>query len=135
KLMPLTREDTIFAFFSTAFFQNLMNPHYQVELRRRMQAVVDIELVQLARLAAQREGQPAESIDDLVAAELLPAGFGKRPDGSGPIIAGKEVIDSLRGARGYFLPIPDVKLEGITADEGKRVESQLAALARDWKRM
>jgi hypothetical protein len=135
KLMPLTREDTIFAFFSPAFFQNLMSPHYQVELRRRMQAVVDIELVQLARLAAQREGQPHETVDDLVAADLLPSGFGKRPDGSGPILAGKNVLDSMRGPRGYFLPIPDVKVEGITADEAQRAENQLVALARDWKRM
>jgi hypothetical protein len=135
KLMPLTREDTIFAFFSPAFFQNLMSPHYQVELRRRMQAVVDIELVQLARLAAQREGRAHETIDDLVAADLLPPGFGKRPDGSGPILAGKDVIDSMRGPRGYFLPVPDVKVEGITADEAQRAENQLAVLARDWKRM
>ena len=36
----------------------------------------------LARLAAKAEGRNANSIDDLIAAELLPAGFGHRADGS-----------------------------------------------------
>src|SRR5262249_19627450 len=34
--MPTSRQDTVFVYFSSAFFQGLFSPHYQVELERRM---------------------------------------------------------------------------------------------------
>jgi hypothetical protein len=92
--MPLSRQDTVFVYFSTAFFQGLFNPQYQVELERRMKAVTDIELVLLSRLAAGGEQLPSDSIDGLVAARLLPRGFGRRPDGSGPVAVGNEWLDA-----------------------------------------
>ncbi|MCA9206000.1 MAG: hypothetical protein KDA59_23265, partial [Planctomycetales bacterium] len=86
----------------------LVSPQYQIELTRRMKAEADIELLRLARLTARNEGSPAQSIDELVAGGFLPREFGRRPDGSGPIEAGDTILDSRRGARGSFLPIPDV---------------------------
>lgn len=44
-------------------------------------------------------------------------GFGTRPDGSGTIEVGEEVMDTRRGARGSFLPIADVEMELVTAEE------------------
>ncbi len=77
-IMPTSRQDTVFVFFSSAFQQGLLSPQYQVELRRRLQAVTDLELVQLAQWAARTEGRPAQTIGDLVQGQLLPAGFGRR---------------------------------------------------------
>jgi hypothetical protein len=133
--MPLGRNDTIFIYFSSAFFEGLLSPHCQVELERRMKSVTDIELLQLAGMAARCEGIRDESIDDLVAAGLLPPGFGRRPDGSGPVLAGSELLDSRRGARGSFVPIPDVKIGAITRAEASRVDALSSQLSQQWRRM
>jgi hypothetical protein len=116
-LMPLERGDSVFVYLSEPFFQNLVGPGYRVETVRRMRALADIELVQLARLAAGAEGQPGNSIEELIAGGFLPADFGPRPDGSLTVIDGNEVYDSLRGRRGTFLPVPDVEVSAVTLTE------------------
>jgi len=133
--MPIAREDTIFAFFPSAFWTALMSPQYQIELRRRLKAVTDIELIELAMLAATAEKQPADTIEDLVQAGLLPAGFGRNADGSGPIIETERVIDSLRGARGSFQPIADIELQGLTPSETTRYLEQANYFQSNWKQM
>ncbi len=37
-VVPVSRGDTIFVYFSSAYFRNLLSPHYQVELRRRLRS-------------------------------------------------------------------------------------------------
>ncbi|WP_146519484.1 hypothetical protein [Stieleria varia] len=128
-LVPLDRQDTIFAYFSPEMLQGLVSPEYLIELRRRMHALSDISLVHLARLAAAAGDKSAGSpdntatqewgIDELVAGGYLPTNFGVRPDGSGVIALDDEIIDTLRGARGTFLPVADVPLKSVT-----QVESQ-----------
>ncbi len=117
QLMPLSRDDTIFAFFSPEMMQGLVDPAYLIELRRRMYAKADIALVHLARLAAKTEGQPLESADELVDAGFLPRSFAQRGDASGVITVGSQVLDSNRGARGTFLPIADADVQAATAEE------------------
>ena len=114
--MPLTRDDTIFLFAPATFLQNLASPHYRVELDRRLRSVGEMRAIKLAHLAAAAEGQPANSIDDLIAAELLPAGFGQRFDGSklDERIASVTYRDSLRGEAGWMTPIPDMPVDRIT---------------------
>lgn len=133
--MPQSREHTVFAYFSAPFLQGLASPQYQVELRRRMQSVTDMEVLQLARLAARGERAPADTIDDLVEGGFLPAGFGRRPDGSGIVAADNGAVDSLRGARGTFAPIPDIEIDAITADEARRCVLQAQYYAAHWKQM
>jgi hypothetical protein len=133
--MPLDRQDTVFVYFSSTFFEGLLSPQYQIELSRRMKSVTDMEILQLARLAAAGEGVRGGTVDDLVEAGLLPPGFGRRPDGSGPILSDTGMLDSRRGARGYFLPIPDVKLAGVTAAEAQRAAALAEAYAGQWRRL
>jgi hypothetical protein len=135
KALPLVRNDTVLVYFSSAFFEGLFSPQYQVELERRMKSITDLELVLLARWAAQGEGQPARTLADLVAGGYLPPGFGRRPDGSGPILSEDEPVDSRRGARGTFLPIPDVTINGITPHEAQRLAALQDQLAQQWRRM
>jgi hypothetical protein len=100
-----------------------------------MKAVTDLEMLQLARLAGIGEGVRGDTPEELAAAGLLPRGFGRRPDGSGPIVTDGGMIDSRRGARGFFTPIPDVKIAGVTAAEAARVTSLAAAYADSWRHM
>jgi hypothetical protein len=133
-VMPLSRDDTIFIFASAAYLQNLASPHYRVELDRRLRSVGEMRAIKLARLAAVAESQPANSIDDLIAAELLPPGFGQRFDGSKlePSPSGRgqgegalaDVLsyrDSLRGEPGWMSPIPDMPVDRITPAEARRL--------------
>jgi len=97
--MPLDRDDTIFVFASTRFFQNLLTPQYQIELRRRNRIATDMILLQLGKLAANNEGHRQMPIDDMVNAGYLPHGFGFRPDGGSFRIEGDQWTDSIRGLR------------------------------------
>ena len=115
--MPLDREDTIFVFASTGFIQNLLTPQYQIELRRRNRIATDMVLLELAKLAARNEGYGDISIDDMVKAGYLPQNFGYRADGGVFQIDGENWRDSIRGLRGFFVPIPDLKLNQVTAEE------------------
>ena len=133
--IPTSRDDTIFVYFSSAFFENLLSPAYLIELNRRLHAATDLELVMLARLAAPTKDCRAKHWTNWSAAGFLPSGFGKRADGSGPIVAQSALLDSLRGVRGYFLPVPDVRIEGISPDEQTRYAAQSAYYAENWKQM
>jgi hypothetical protein len=114
---PADGKDTIFAYLSSAFFRNMVRPEYRVEISRRLQAAADIDAVQLAQFAAASERQPDNSIDALRAGGYLPPEFGQRPDGSRTLIDTNAVYDSLRGARGTFVPVPDVEVKAITPAE------------------
>lgn len=113
--------DAVFAYLSEAFFRQLASPSYQIEMMRRLRSATDIELVEMAQMAARNERKPAESIDQLIAGGFLPDGFSSaahRPDGSQLILhPDGQITDSLRGGRGTFLPIPDVDVRGATASE------------------
>src|SRR4029079_11741259 len=93
------------------------SPRYQIELDRRLRSAVEIELVQIAQLAARSEHRPGGTIAELIASDLLPAGFGTRPDGRRLELVDGVAVDSVRGHRGAFLPAPDVEIGKVTAAE------------------
>lgn len=134
-IMPTAREDTIFVYFSTAFMRGLVSPHYQVELRRRLQATADLQVLQLAILAARSERQAAETIAELIAGKFLPRGFGRRADTSTLLIQNEVVVDSLRGERGSFTPIPDIEITSVTEAEADYCAGQNDYYVEHWKQM
>ncbi|QEG22194.1 hypothetical protein [Mariniblastus fucicola] len=115
--MPLEREDTLFAYLSTPFLQQLLTPAYQIELRRRNQAVSDVLLLEMATLSASSEGILDVGIPNLIAGGFLPENFGYHPDGGELQLTDGVWRDSLRGRRGYFKPIPDMVIGDVTPDE------------------
>ncbi|MBM4092798.1 MAG: hypothetical protein FJ276_25830 [Planctomycetes bacterium] len=134
-LMPRSRQDTIFAYVPSAFFRNVLGPRYQIELQRRWRAATDIDLIQLARLAANAEGVAGTTVGDLVSAELLPGRFAARPDQGRPVETESGWLDSLRGRRGVFTPVPDVPVEQVSAEERRWYEELAGHLAANWQRM
>ncbi len=129
------RDDTIFIYFSSAFFRNLLSPHYQIELYRRLQAATDIELITLAQLAAKSEGMPHNTVEDLIAAHVLPSRFGTRADQSRAVVSENGIVDSLRGQRGFFTPVPDVATTGVSADELQRYLTHAEYYAEHWQQV
>jgi hypothetical protein len=134
-LMPLGRGDTIWLYASDAFFRNITSPHYRIEMARRLQAASDIDLVDVARLAAACEGKPAETIEQLKTGNLLPAEFGPLPGGSQVVLQGSEVHDSLRGRRGAFLPVADTPVENATQAEVSQYRKFVDFYRANWGRM
>ncbi len=134
-LMPLSRNDTCFMYLSDPFFRRLVSPHYRVEMTRRMQADAEIELVQVARLAARAEGRPHDSVDELVDGGFVPTNFAVRPDGSRTVIDDDRILDSQRGARGSLLPIPDVQVDHVTQSEFAAYMKFSQFYRRLWQRM
>src|SRR4029078_2237014 len=63
----LSQNDTIFAYLSPQFFQNLLSPRYQIELNRRLRPALKMDLLRTARLPARGERKPGDTIEQLVA--------------------------------------------------------------------
>ncbi len=133
--MPIKNEYSVFAYFSDAFFRNMVSPQYHIEMTRRLQALADLELLQLAVLAAATEGKPGGSIEELIAGGLLPKGFTTRPDGSNAVLRDGEVYDSLRGPRGRFVPIPDVDVNSVTRAEATAYRRFADTYRNEWGRV
>jgi hypothetical protein len=75
-------------------------------------------------LAAAAEGHSDTSgtdlgVEDLIEQGYLPLSFGTRNDGSGVVALGDQVIDTMRGARGTFLPIADIEVDSVTPEESQ----------------
>ncbi len=134
-LMPLSRNDTIWLYMSDAFFRNITGPCYRVEMARRLQATADIELVELARLAAAAEGRPGETIEQLISAGLLPPEFGPLPDGSRTVLADGKAYDNVRGRRGSFLPVADAVVDKISQAELSEYAKFAEYYRAHWGRM
>ncbi|MBL8853225.1 MAG: hypothetical protein JNK57_04545 [Planctomycetaceae bacterium] len=93
--MPLTRDDTIFAYLSTAFLENLLSPQYQIELRRRQRSITEIQMLQMATWSAAAHQAPVpggfaeweqvpleQRIQALKESGFLPNNFNRRADAS-----------------------------------------------------
>ncbi len=135
-VLPLDRSDTVFIYLSDAFFRNFVGPHYRLETARRVQAVADVELLQLALLASATEGKAGETIEQLAADGFLPANFGTRPDGSRAVLgADGRVYDSLRGHRGALVPVPDVELGRVSRSEAAGYRQFCDFYRANWQRL
>jgi hypothetical protein len=133
--LPLSREDTVFAYLSSDFLRGLVSHAYQVELRRRLQSTVAMQQAYLARLAAAGEGVVATSEADLIAGGFLPPGFGRRADGSSLVFTAEGALDTLRGARGTFTPIADLPLTAVSPEERAHCERLTRYYAEHWRQL
>ena len=115
--LPLDRSDTIFIYASTPFLQNLLTPQYQIELRRRNQIVTDMMMLEMSSLAAAGEGFAQAGVPQLIERGFLPQGFGARPDAGRVDAVGETWVDSVRGRRGFFVPIPDLPITQVSQEE------------------
>lgn len=112
--MPLDTNHTIFVYLSRKFFKNQLHPRNQIELRRRNNAIADMQLMQMASLAAAGEGHNITSPEFLVEQGFLPEYFALAEKHSRYELVDNVWTDSVRGARGFFLPVPDAEINAIT---------------------
>ena len=153
-MMPIEHDYDVFAYFSSEFFQNLVSPRYQIELRRRMRAIAALENAELASIVAKNEQTrglrgirsnkskseaippdwlPGDQIEYLIAQGYLPRWFQQRVDGSETIRFKDGWYDSLRGRRGSFMPISDVPLVDCTLEESAQYRETADFYTKDWQ--
>ncbi len=133
-VIPTGEDNTVFVYLSRKFFQGLLSPQYQIELPRRLRSVTDSELMELATLAAVSEGHGRQPItmDRLVELGFLPNAINRRSDGSTTKIVNSRTLDSIRGRRGSFLPIPDTPIDAISEQEWIQFERTRTFHQRHW---
>ncbi len=129
---PFDSDDTLFAFFSSPFFQNITSPHYQVELSRRFRSQASIQTLILAKHVAQREGIE-RSVQEMLRANLLPPLFADSQVAAQFAVQGDGYVDRLRGPRGTYLPIPDTPVERVTATESGQVAARNRFFVEHWR--
>jgi hypothetical protein len=117
KQLPVNRNDAIFAYISPEFFKQLTSPAIWIESQRRARSAREVKLLELAQLEAKAEGIDVSTVEQLIAAGLLPAGFGQRGDGSQLVVLGAAASDSLRGRPGLFRPVAEVEVASVTPAE------------------
>ncbi len=132
--MPEANSYSVFAYFSPEFFHGLVSPQYQIELRRRLEAIAHIEVAEVASRAATAEGIEPE-VPAMIARGLLPPWFDNRADGSKTLRSDPQWIDSRRGARGSFLPIIDVEVTHVSPAEAERYAKLATFYQNQWQQM
>jgi len=101
--LPLDRNDAVFAYVSSAFFQQLCSPAIRIQYLRRSRRQRAAKLLQLARLAADAEGVQGRKLADLIRAGLLPTGFEKHIE-AGPRLKKAPADEAMAGST---LPLAD----------------------------
>ncbi|MDA0661180.1 MAG: hypothetical protein O3C60_20455 [Planctomycetota bacterium] len=127
--------DTAWVYMSTSFLEGLFEPHYQIELQRRLTALAEMELQLLASAAARVEHLKSTDVASLQSAQLLPSNFGRRVDGATVATGDGIWSDSLRGRRGTFTPIPDVPIEKVSTAEVTKYRETSIALLQAWQQL
>lgn len=133
--MPDANNYSIFAYFSPEFFHRLVSPQYQIELRRRLAAIAHLEIAEVATAVAKSEGIEPLDLDSLKAAGLLSPWFDARVDGARTLRSDAGFIDSMRGARGSFLPIADVELTTVNPIEAEGYANIAQFYQEQWRHM
>ncbi len=130
-VMPGKQNGTIFAYVSRAFWEHLTSPAVRIEFERRQRFLAEADAVVIAGHAARQEQVPAEAMSDLIEARYLPAGFGRRPDGSELMIDDGPLRDSLRGTPGRLVPIDDMPADDMSESEARRYAEFFQTIATE----
>lgn len=133
--MPDANNYSVFAYLSPDFFHRLVSPHYQIELRRRLAAIAHLEIAEVATAVAESEGLDGRDLESLKAQGLLAPWFDQRVDGARTLRSNNGWIDSMRGARGSFLPIADVDLQSVNEVEAEGYANIAQFYQEQWRHM
>ena len=123
-------DGVVFVYIPRLCLENITSPDYQIELWRRTRSVAEMQAYEMAMQLAEHQSRinwplPAvsggnEMPQRIIAQGILPSGF-QQHAGSGDLSKSKAgMLDSLRGNRGTFVPIPDIEVRSATHTESRR---------------
>lgn len=129
-------QEDIYFYLSDPFFRNVVRPEYHIEMQRRARALHELTQVELGRALALSDGLENPKVDTLMEQNYISENTGKRSDQGRPFIAPNgRVLDSLRGARGVFTPIPDMGVFRCNREERTKYANFLPKYQRQWRRV
>ncbi|MBI4584064.1 MAG: hypothetical protein HY717_08580 [Planctomycetes bacterium] len=134
-LHPLSQPEEALVFISDPFIRGLIGPAYRAEMTRRTRARAELELVEVARMTARAETGQELDLPALVERRYLPPRILSHADGSTYRDGPDGAVDTWRGARGTFLPIPDVPVDRLTSAEAEAYERFRWFYQQQWQRI
>jgi hypothetical protein len=134
-LQPLGEPESGFVFISDPFLRSLVGPAYRAEMTRRADSRAALELVEVALRVARAETGETFDLARLVARGYLPAEPLRGVEGSQVLLSAAGAVDSQRGSRGTFLPIPDAEVLGMTPREVEEYQAFSLLYQRHWGRL
>ena len=125
----------ILIYLSDPFFRRLASPQYRIELLRRARSLAEMHEFAVASTVATSLGQNDASAETLVATGYLSPTFARRANEERIAVVNDHVVDSVRGRRGTFLPIPDVLVQTATQSELSAYGAFVTQYQQQWGRV
>jgi hypothetical protein len=113
--LPLERDDAVFAYVSSEFFQQFCSPALRIQQQRRVRKEREVKILELSRYASIAEGVSGQDMSTLIGAGLLPSGFGShKENGETPA----DTADVRPPLAGSLVPLYDrAPLQRVTSEE------------------
>jgi hypothetical protein len=122
-------------YLSDPFFRRVTGPAFRTELTRRRIASQCCQRLEIAALIASSLGHAATSRQSLIDHQFLPADFGLLSDESSIELVDGKSVNTVRGIRGAFIPIPDVPCERVSRAEYDAYTKFASRYRKEWPAM
>lgn len=121
-----------FVFLSDAFVRSVVGPRWKIGARRRMECASNLQLIEYARLVAQRERIPAATLDALKARGLLPKTLTCSHGGTYALLA-EGASCSAHGRLSFLTPLVELPFSEATATEAEEYRDFTESYRQYWR--
>jgi hypothetical protein len=121
-----------FVFLGDAFVRSVVGPRWKIGARRRMACASNLQLIEYARLVAQRERAPATTLEALKARGLLPPAL--RCAHGGAYALGPEGAScTAHGRLAFLTPLVELPFSEATATEADEYRDFTESYRQYWR--
>lgn len=121
-----------FVFLSDAFVRSVVGPRWKIGARRRMECASNLQLIEYARLVAQRERAPASSLDALKARGLLPKTLTCSHGGTYALLS-EGAACSAHGRLSFLTPLVELPFSEATSTEAEEYRDFTESYRQYWR--
>lgn len=121
-----------FVFLSDAFVRSVVGPRWKIGARRRMECATTLQLIEYARLSAQRERVSSTSLKDLQAQGRLPKPLRCAHGGTYSLDANGASC-SAHGRLGFLTPLVELPFSEATATEAREYADFTEGYRQYWR--
>ncbi len=121
-----------FVFLSDAFVRSVVGPRWKIGARRRMECASNLQLIEYARLVAQRERIPATTLDALKARGLLPKTLTCSHGGTYALLP-EGASCSAHGRLSFLTPLVELPFTEATATEAEEYRDFTESYRQYWR--
>ncbi len=125
-------QEDAFVFLSDAFVRSVVGPRWKIGARRRMECASNLQLIEYARLAAQRERAGATTIAALTERGLLPKTL-RCPHGGTYSLGADGATCSAHGRLSFLTPLVELPFSEATATEADEYKDFAESYRQYWR--